>query len=121
LGLFIDRFGFDAPPPADEVLLGEVVARVGSSRGVDSIERTETELVICTMLDPFTRPYLMQILKEHGGVSLDYYSGERRALELPAYVDVAWRKQPLWKRLWIHSLFFLGLLGTALPRRSQRR
>jgi hypothetical protein len=121
LGLFIDRIRFVSPPPSDDVLLGELARRTGSAYGVDSIERTGTELQVCTMLDPVTRPYLLQILMEHGGVPLDYRSGEPRAVELPAYVAVPWRKQPLWKRTWIRILFLVGLLGTALPSRTKER
>jgi hypothetical protein len=121
LGLFIDRIRFESPPPSDEVLLAELALRTGSAYGLDSIERTGTELQVCTMLDPVTRPYFMQILMEHGGVPLDYRSGEPTVLDLPAYVDVPWRKQPLWKRSWIHLLFVVGLLGTALPPRKKER
>lgn len=121
MGLFIDRVRFASPPPSDEVLLAELATRTGSSYGVDSIARSGTEIQVCTMLDPVTRPYLLQILMEHGGVPLDYRSGEPWALELPAYVDVPWRRQPLWKRTWIRILFLVGLLGTALPSRTEGR
>jgi hypothetical protein len=115
MGLFVDRVRFDGEPPNEEVIRRELLERTGSSYGLDSIVRHPHEVVVNTMLDPVTRPYVLKILVEKGGVLLSFATGEPLDQRLPSYVETPWRSLPLWRRAWIFTLFNLGLLATALP------
>ena len=117
MGLFVDRVRFDSDPPSEEVIRRELLARVGSSYELDSMEVHSHEIEVNTMMDPVSRPYVLKILLEKGGVLLSFPTGEPVDPHLPSYVDTPWRSLPPWKRAWIFTLFYLGLLSTAFPRK----
>jgi hypothetical protein len=119
MGLFIDRVRFDEAPPSNEEIIALLEERVGSSYGLDAIERDGNELQITTMLEPVTRPYVLKILFERGGVRLDFATREPRPADLPPYVERPWKGHPWWTRAKIHLAFNLGLMSTALPRRTE--
>jgi hypothetical protein len=62
MGLFVDRVQFDGEPPNEEVIRSELLARTGSSYGLDSLVRHPHEIEVKTMMDPVTRPYVLKIL-----------------------------------------------------------
>jgi hypothetical protein len=108
MGLTLDTFDFTQVPPSEDALRAHLREWVGNDHGLDGFQLAQqpatyrgashrTEL-LC-MLDPFTRPYACAYLVSNGGIPVNRRTGERRELELPAFVNRPWHQWPWWQRL----------------------
>jgi len=95
MGLYQYQFRFPDGPPDLDGVLADVRARLGNTRGVDSLYIEADGLVVATtMMDPFTHHVLAAALLDRGGQAMNF-SGEPVELAVPQ-----WAHEPVHQMSW---------------------
>jgi hypothetical protein len=123
MGLIIDIFRFDGPPPDREEFSRQLTERAGSSAGLEYYgavestsgvfadpERRRGHVEIRCLLDPFTRSCALAIATEHGGRRVDWRTGRSTAVMLPNFARTGVKSLNPLQRLRLRLRWYFELI-----------
>jgi hypothetical protein len=108
MGLVVDRFEFDGPPPEEVLFVRLLRERIGGTYGLDAFTSQGNHVDVYTMFDPVVRPYACALLLELGGRPVSFMTNEPRSLTLPDYVKHPWVEHPWHWRLAVRWKYVVG-------------
>ena len=76
MGLYAARFRFSGKPPSIEEIDERLRVEGGEPCTLAGCQRDGTELIIFTSISAFAPAYATKVLREMGGVELDFDTGE---------------------------------------------